>query len=601
MKRSWGTYLLVGGLIGLLALLALLQYRGLIQISASESEKAHKRVQEETDRYAADFNREIQNAYFNFQTDGESWKKKDWSAFNERYDFWREKTNYPDLITDFFFFDPKGDQAPLRYDFAQRAFVPVEMNAELSDLRARISDERTFKPVYDDIYTLALPIHDVGQKIQRIMVRSMATIPYSPKPDLRMPERFGYLAIKLNEKTINERLLTDLAAKYFGEGEFRSAVTRNDGSPVFQSLSGETRDATAALFDISSDNFIQYANKDVLSSISGERQSSLMVNSHVENRPMGPVGPGSGKAETFQIEVKRGDGPKTAVITRTSVGGEPPWVLQVQHSSGSLDAYLASTLRRNLAIGFGLLFLLAGAVAAIIISAQRAKSLAQRQIDFVSSVSHEFRTPLAVIYSAGENLADGVAKENAQVSRYGDLIKGEGKKLSTMVEQILEFAGADSGQRKYNFGETKVADIVNDALSECRPLLDEKNITVETYLAETLPSITADRSALSGAIQNLIVNSVKYGNGERWLRVSADNGGKTVRISVEDHGIGISKSDLRQVFEPFYRSRDVVDSQIHGNGLGLSLVKQIAEAHGGKVTAESEKLKGSKFTIELPV
>ena len=85
------------------------------------------------------------------------------------------------------------------------------------------------------------------------------------------------------------------------------------------------------------------------------------------------------------------------------------------------------------------------------------------------------------------------------------------------------------------------------------------------------------------------------------MRISAYNGGGAGKISVEDHGIGISKSDLRQVFEPFYRSQEVVDAQIHGNGLGLALVKQIAEAHGGRVTAESEVGKGSIFTIELPV
>ena len=218
----------------------------------------------------------------------------------------------------------------------------------------------------------------------------------------------------------------------------------------------------------------------------------------------------------------------------------------------------------------------------------------------MSSVSHEFRTPLAVIYSAGENLADGVAKEDAQVSRYGDLIKGEGRKLSGMVEQILDFAGANSGRKKYSFAETSVAEVVENALSECKPLIDEKNIALETNISDTLPHINGDKNALSQAVQNLIVNSVKYSNGNAWLRVSAENGGGTVKISVEDHGIGISKSDLRQIFQPFFRSKSVVDAQIHGNGLGLSLVRQTVEAHGGKVLATSEPGKGSKFTLELP-
>jgi signal transduction histidine kinase len=214
-------------------------------------------------------------------------------------------------------------------------------------------------------------------------------------------------------------------------------------------------------------------------------------------------------------------------------------------------------------------------------------------------VSHEFRTPLAVIYSAGENLADGVANDPAHTSKYGELIKGEGRKLSGMVEQILEFAGANSGRRKYNFQPVAAGEIVENAIHECRTLMS--GIALETDIDENLPSLNADAEALSRAIQNLIANAVKYQSGTRWIRVAAGNGDGNVKISVEDHGIGISKSDLRQVFEPFFRSKAVVDAQIHGNGLGLALVKQTAEAHGGRVFAESELGKGSKFTIVLPV
>ena len=98
----------------------------------------------------------------------------------------------------------------------------------------------------------------------------------------------------------------------------------------------------------------------------------------------------------------------------------------------------------------------------------------------------------------------------------------------------------------------------------------------------------------------MIANSVKYNNGNSWINVSAQNGGGKIKIMIEDGGLGISKSDQRQIFEPFFRSRAVVDAQIHGNGLGLSLVRQIVAAHKGKVNVESELGKGSKFTIELP-
>ena len=303
----------------------------------------------------------------------------------------------------------------------------------------------------------------------------------------------------------------------------------------------------------------------------------------------------------MNVELHRDDGQRRTVFTTSTDGGQHgEWTLSVQHVDGSVSAFVNGVKRRNLGVGFGVLALLGFAVGAIIYSTQRARLHAQRQVDFVSSVSHEFRTPLAVIYSAGENLADGVAKKREQINQYGNLIKGEGKKLSLMVEQILEFAGSDSGRRNFKLAYSSVRTIVEKAVEECRPQIEERGFVVETSIAESLPLINADRGALIQAIQNLIANSIKYSGDERWLSVAAENGGGIIKISVTDRGVGIGKSELRHVFEPFYRAKEVVEAQIHGNGLGLSIVKQIAEAHGGRVTAESEKGKGSTFVIEIP-
>ena len=120
-----------------------------------DGEKAKRQVKERADHFAADFNREIQNAYFNFQTGPADWRNHDWTAFNERYDFWREKTSYPGLISGFYYIN-KTDGTLLKYDTQQRAFLPSEPDAETEALRSRLSDEKAFSPVHPDLFTLVM-------------------------------------------------------------------------------------------------------------------------------------------------------------------------------------------------------------------------------------------------------------------------------------------------------------------------------------------------------------------------------------------------------------------------------------------------------------
>ena len=168
-----------------------------------------------------------------------------------------------------------------------------------------------------------------------------------------------------------------------------------------------------------------------------------------------------------------------------------------------------------------------------------------------------------------------------------------------MVEQILDFAGANSGKTKIRFARERRRRNHRQAIAECQPLIDEKGFTVEKEIAANLPHVVADKNALSQAIQNLIGNAVKYSQRRKMAENFGEKRRQEAKISVEDKGIGIGAKDLAHVFEPFYRAKAVVDEQIHGNGLGLSLVKQIVDAHKGEIKIESEIGKGSQFTIRI--
>jgi signal transduction histidine kinase len=272
----------------------------------------------------------------------------------------------------------------------------------------------------------------------------------------------------------------------------------------------------------------------------------------------------------------------------------------VKHPSGSLEAAVNAARRRNLVVSSSVLSVLGASVALLVLATRRAQELARQQMEFVAAVSHELRTPLAVIRSAGENLADGVVRNDAEIRKYGDLVRNEGRRLTDMVEQILEFAGIDSGQRAFTLTPVPLSPILHDIVESRRSLLHAAGIRVDYDIAERLPPVLGDDAELRRVFDNLVANAIKYGEAGRWLGVRARAAGREVHVTVADRGIGIAASDQPRIFEPFYRAPDVIAARIQGTGLGLSLVQRIVRAHGGKVVVRSEPGSGSEFTVILP-
>jgi signal transduction histidine kinase len=272
-----------------------------------------------------------------------------------------------------------------------------------------------------------------------------------------------------------------------------------------------------------------------------------------------------------------------------------PWTIAFSHRAGSVDAAVAAAQRRSAAVAGGVLLLLAGSAALVIVSARRERRLAGRQLEFVAAVSHELRTPLTVIRSAAENLRDGVVTEPARVREYGAVLREEGRRLTDMVEQVLAFAGADSAGaegRKAVDVERLVQAAVADAGLEGAGI--EARVEVEPGL-----QAAGDEATLAAALRNLLVNLRKYAAEGRYAKVTARTAGPMAEIVVEDRGPGLAADEVRRVFEPFFRGRGAADSQAPGSGIGLALVRRIAEAHGGSVEARPLE-RGIAFVFRVP-
>lgn len=596
MTRRFSAILLCTLLAALFAGLGVLLYTTQATIRDNDRERTEKRVRDSLERMGSDLDRVVQNAYFNFQLDPDLLRDPTVQALASRYEIWRQRSDYPDLIQGFVYVERRpggvivgskvGDGRLVRDDgFASAAGIDPSRKEKIS-----FGDQRVVLrlPIYSPIRS-ALPIPVGAEKRE-----SMPRIP--------APDQAGDLFVVLDRNVMVNRVLPDLAAKNFGDDPFVVSAEMGEGNVIWGTRLSSA-DAERGILTLVPDNLMFFTNKDMIASDSGS-SSTVVLNSKVETRTFersgrvseGPVPNGS--QMTIQVQKSEGNG---ARVFASRVSDEPaPARLIASHRLGSIEYAVDAAMRRSLTIAYSMLALVGIALFAILYSAYKARSLARRQLEFISSVSHEFRTPLAVIYSAAENIADGIPLERAGLTKYGEIIKAEGRKLSSMVEEILEFAGARSGGLKLRREPTDVAWLVDAGVDDARSVLDEKAAELEIEIQPGLRPVTVDRSAMIRAIQNLVANAAKYGGDRPSIRIVVDQGSSSTTIEVHDRGIGIAGSDLRRIFEPFYRSRSVVDAQIRGNGLGLSVVKQIAEAHNGSVRVESEPGKGSRFVLEIP-
>ena len=570
IRRPAGTTLVTCALLVLLPALAVLQYRWVGQVSVAERERMQRNVRNAAAQFREAFDGELERAFFLLQVGPQTAREGTSDQYSSRYSTWLNTAAHPQVVADMFVVDAEGDDVRLRkWNVETHTFDPAvwpeallrlqpEFEQELAafEIGRSLDGRRAFRE--EDSLVIA--------PLRNLVTR---TAP-GPRPQTVTPV-FGFTVMQLNLEYIRTTMLPQLAQRHFTPADpegYRVAVIDSD-------------EPTRSLYRSDPDAPIDVALADATVPLS------------------------AGRADFFLGRGGSRDGRRGPDDMRGDAGGDDPgrWRLLVQHRSGSLEAAVGAVRRRNLAISFSVLLLLSVSVALLTATSRKAQRLAQQQMEFVAGVSHELRTPVAVIRSAAENLSQGVVSGD-RVKRYGQMLEAESRRLGEMVERVLQYAGIESGLGLGARVTLAPADIIQGAIDSSMPLLGPENVQVYRDIAPDLPPIVGDAAALRSAVQNLIANAVKYGGPDRWVGIRAEHVRERrraeVRITVSDHGSGIPAAELSRIFEPFYRGADAHARQVHGNGLGLSLVKRIVTAHGGRVGVTTRAGAGSSFTISLP-
>jgi two-component system phosphate regulon sensor histidine kinase PhoR len=230
------------------------------------------------------------------------------------------------------------------------------------------------------------------------------------------------------------------------------------------------------------------------------------------------------------------------------------------------------------------------------------KKMDQVRRDFVANVSHELRTPLSILRGYIETLLESPETSREELLRILGVMKRHSKRLDLLVEDLLTLAQLESANPNLQLGNVDLSSFFEEVVRDWEKKLANKQLNVIVDIPPDLPPIYADRVRLQEALYNLLDNAVKYSRQHGEIRLMARQRDDEIALSVSDNGIGISKEDLPRIFERFYRADKARShDKIRGTGLGLTIVKHIAQLHGGRVEAESEMQKGTTVRVVLPI
>ena len=277
------------------------------------------------------------------------------------------------------------------------------------------------------------------------------------------------------------------------------------------------------------------------------------------------------------------------------------WKAAVGLRNTDLDYLARQSFLHSLGATVLVVVFLLGGLALILRATDREARLAQAKSNFVANVSHELKTPLALLSLFSEILELGRVKSEEKKLEYYRIIREESRRLNKMIDNILDFSKIEAGRKTYDFVPSDMAEVIENVISSYRYQIKNSGFDVQTNIPPDLPPVLIDRDAMAQAISNLVDNAMKYSGEVKQLSIKTKALGSDLSIEIADRGIGIPRTEQAKVFEKFYRVGNGLVHDVKGSGLGLSLVKHIIEAHNGTISVESDVGKGSRFTILLPV
>ncbi len=576
------------------------------------------------DRLAEDLELEFAFMEESLRLDARQFSARDGAAFSARLATFKEKARYPDLVDAVYLLDA-GDHMIYRFSPEKTDFITPDQEdlvAQFFEDRKRSfpEDGRPDPGPAGPIRTQAIQDFLGSKAVEKnfhvisVFSQDFQALGGSGMAAMRFREQsLGFIVLRLNAKALSQRILPELGRRYFdksaGYSDYHIRARRigSTEKPINLGLSTAKAGEAWHKSDFSRRILPLRIRLDIASIYPLARAP---VAGQAPGQPPGPgqsSGPGQdpNPGQGPQLQLQSLPPPNSPPIDRMrfdqgSKAGD--WIVEARHNLGSLEKAIALRSGFESLIAFIFLGATYALVLSLIVSSQRAKLQSERERDFIASVSHELKTPIAVILSAAENMEKGIV-DSQKLPAYAQMLAREGRRLRSSVESILMVSGIQGGQRGMRSETFALPEAVSAVIAKLEEAASQKSAKV-IFIEEKRGLVKASRAMIETAISSLLSNAINYGPEGGEIRILLKpqtlRGRKMAELAIEDQGPGLAPGERRRLFDPFWRGRAAQESRQSGTGLGLFLARRIARIYGGDVRYRARTGGGSVFSILLP-